>query len=440
MRTLSDSGGPLAIRCEGIGKRYRIGARPRYSTLRDTISEVVRAPLRLISKRGRSANDERDLWAVRDLSLEIFHGEVLGIIGRNGSGKSTLLKILSRITKPTEGQVEIRGRVGCLLEVGAGFHPELSGRDNIFLNGAILGMTRREIERKFDEIVEFAECGRLLDTPMKHYSSGMYVRLAFAVAAHLETEILLVDEVLAVGDAVFQKKCLGKIGDAASQGRTVLFVSHNLLAVDSLCTRAICLHEGKVVLEGQPASVTSRYLQNWLPAFKEVVHDNIETAPGNDMIRLHRARVRPLDGSPTDQLTVRTALVVEFECWKLTAQSHLDFTVEILNEHEVTVFATAENRESAAPAGLLRSSFVVPADLMNNGTYRIILSVFLNGIGETLVAGWEDLLTFEVHDSPSELRRAYHGEWPGAIRPNLVWKTELLEPLPTSVARAQSQG
>lgn len=441
MRTSSDSGGPPAIRCESIGKRYRIGPRLRYRTLRATISGMVRAPFRAIARRGRSsANDERDLWALRDLSLEVHHGEVLGVIGRNGSGKSTLLKILSRITKPTEGQAEIRGRVGSLLEVGTGFHPELTGRENIFLNGAILGMTRRETERRFDEIVEFAECGRFLDTPMKHYSSGMYVRLAFAVAAHLETEILLVDEVLAVGDAVFQRKCLGKIGDAASQGRTVLFVSHNMLAVDSLCTRAICLHEGRVVLEGPPATVTSRYLQNWLPAFKDVVHDNIETAPGNDMIRLHRARVRPLNGSPTDQLTVRTSFAVEFECWKLAAQSHLDFMAEVYNEHGVEVFATTENRESPAPEGLLRSSFIVPADLMNNGTYRLSLLVFLNGVGANLVADWEDLLVFEIQDAASELRGAYHGDWPGVVRPNLAWTTELLKPLPASVAGLQDNG
>ena len=441
MRTSFDRGGPLAIRCDGIGKRYRIGLRPRYRTLRETISGIVRAPLRTMARRGhKPANDERDLWALRDLSLEVRHGEVLGVIGRNASGKSTLLKILSRITKPTEGQAEIHGRVGSLLEVGAGFHPELTGRENIFLNGAVLGMTRREIERKFDEIVEFAECGRLLDTPIKHYSSGMYVRLAFAVAAHLETEILLVDEVLAVGDAAFQKKCLGKIGDAASQGRTVLFVSHNMLAVDSLCTRAICLHEGRVVLEGLPAAVTSRYSQNWLPAFKEVVHDDIESAPGNDMIRLHRARVRPLDGSPTDQLTVRTSLAVEFECWKLAAHSRLDLAAEIFNEHGVSVFATAENRESPAPAGLLRSSFIVPADLMNNGTYRLHFMVFLNGVGATVVADWEDLLVFEIHDAASELRGAFHGQWPGALRPNLLWQTELLEPLPVSVAGLRGNG
>jgi len=441
LRTSSDSNGRLMIRCEGIGKRYRIGLRLGYRTLRDTISELVSAPLRRKAPRGPvSTSDEQDLWALRELSLEVRYGEVLGVIGRNGSGKSTLLKILSRITKPTEGQAEIHGRVGSLLEVGAGFHPELTGRENIFLNGAVLGMSRQEIARKFDEIVEFAECGRLLDTPIKHYSSGMYVRLAFAVAAHLETEILLIDEVLAVGDAVFQKKCLGKIGDVANQGRTVMFVSHNMLAVDSLCTRAICLHEGKVVLEGHPASVTSSYLQNWLPAFKEVVHENVETAPGNDMIRLHRARVRPLDGSPTGQLTVRTSLVVEFECWKLAAQSRLDLAAEVSNEHGVTVFVTAENRESLAPAGLLRSSFIVPADLMNNGTYRVRLAVFLNGAGSTVVADWEDLLVFEIHDIASELRGAYHGHWPGVLRPSLVWKTELLEPLPASFTGIQSRG
>ena len=296
MPTSSEPNKAVAIRCEGISKRYRIGRQQRYRTLRDTIADTAREPFRRFAAIWRPSigaeKGNSELWALKDISLEIQQGEVLGIIGRNGSGKSTLLKVLSRITKPTGGEAHIRGPVGTLLEVGAGFHPELTGRENIYLNGAILGMARCEIERKFEEIVEFAECGRLLDTPMKHYSSGMYVRLAFAVAAHLETEILLVDEVLAVGDAAFQKKCLGKIGEAAHQGRTVLFVSHNLLAVDSLCTRAICLHQGKVVLEGLPGLVTSRYLKKWLPAYKEVVYEDIDTAPGNDIVRLHRARVQ----------------------------------------------------------------------------------------------------------------------------------------------------
>ena len=435
MPTSSENSNGVAIRCEGVGKRYRIGRRERYLTLRGALTEMVSAPLRRSVSAWRSpvgaAARNPELWALKDLSLEVPHGEVLGIIGRNGSGKSTLLKILSRITKPTEGQAQIQGRVGTLLEVGAGFHPELTGRENIFLNGAILGMTRKEIERKFDEIVEFSECGRLLDTPMKHYSSGMYVRLAFAVAAHLETEILLVDEVLAVGDAAFQKKCLGKIGDAASQGRTVLFVSHNMLAVDSLCTRAICLHEGRVVLQGPAGLVTSRYLQTWLPAFKEVVHDDINTAPGNDIIRLHRTSVRPVDGTSHDRLTVRSPLVVEFEYWKLAAHTCLDLAAEVFNEHGVNVFATARFAEAPAPAGLLRSSFVVPADLMNSGTYRIHLTVLLGGMTE--VAHWEDIIAFEVHDAASELRGFYHDFWPGAVRPNLKWKTELVWPLPAAV-------
>ncbi|HEY1803092.1 MAG TPA: ABC transporter ATP-binding protein [Terracidiphilus sp.] len=390
---------------------------------------MARAPFRWLAPSEQStvgvAARNPELWALKDLSFEVKHGEVLGIIGRNGSGKSTLLKILSRITKPSKGMARIRGRVGTLLEVGAGFHPELTGRENIFLNGAILGMTRREIERKFDEIIEFSECGRLLDTPMKHYSSGMYVRLAFAVAANLETEILLVDEVLAVGDAAFQKKCLGKIGDAASQGRTVLFVSHNMLAVDSLCTRAICLHEGRVVLEGPPGLVTSRYLQTWLPTFKEVVHDDINAAPGNEIIRLHRACIRPQSGSSTDRITVRTPLVVEFQYWKLAAHTSLDLAAEVFNEHGVNVFTAAKIAEPPAPAGLLRSSFTVPGDLMNNGTYRIHLTVLLGGLTE--VAYWEDVIAFEVHDAASELRGFYHDHWPGVVRPNLNWNTELID-------------
>ncbi len=429
MPTLSENGKLIAIHCEGLGKKYRIGRQERYRTLRDSLADLVQAPLRRMASAWRPATGafERnpELWALRDLSLEVHHGEVLGIIGRNGSGKSTLLKILSRITKPTEGLAEIRGRVGTLLEVGAGFHPELTGRENIYLNGAILGMARSEIERKFDEIVEFSECGRLLDTPMKHFSSGMYVRLAFAVAAHLETEILLVDEVLAVGDAAFQKKCLGKIGDAAGQGRTVLFVSHNLVAVDGLCTQAICLHEGRAVLKGPPGLVTSRYLQNWMPKYQEAIYDNIDSAPGNDLIRLRRACVRIQSGTSQDRITVRTPFVVEFEYWKLMAHTALDLAAEVFNEHGINVFSTARFAEPAAPAGLLRSSFSVPGDLMNTGTYRIHLTVLLGGA--TQVAYWEDIVAFEVHDAASELRGFYHDSWPGALRPNLEWKTECID-------------
>jgi lipopolysaccharide transport system ATP-binding protein len=429
--TLSEAKSTLAIRCEGIGKRYRIGQQEPYRTLRDTIANAARAPFRHLTAAlkgpSQTARAKAHLWALKDISLEIQHGEVVGIIGRNGSGKSTLLKILSQITRPTKGLAEIRGRVGTLLEVGAGFHPELTGRENIYLNGAILGMARREIDRKFDEIVEFSECSRMLDTPLKHYSSGMYVRLAFAVAAHLETEILIVDEVLAVGDAAFQKKCLGKIGDVAHAGRTVLFVSHNMLAVESLCTRAICLHDGQMVFEGTPAMVTSRYLQEWLPTMDEVVYDDIKTAPGNEHIRLHRARVRPSDGSPKSHITVRMPLIVECEYWKLTERSCLDLVAQIWNEHGIMAFATGRIGAAAAPHGLLRGSFIIPGDLLNTGNYRIGLVVVLGGTED--IAEWEDVVAFEVHDTASELRGTHNGYWPGAVRPNLEWKTEFISPL-----------
>lgn len=252
----------IAIRCEGLGKQYQIGERESYRALRDTIADTLSAPFRWLRHPRPATRDPQSasFWALRDVSFDVKHGEVVGIIGRNGAGKSTLLKILSRITKPTEGHVKINGRVGSLLEVGTGFHPELTGRENIFLNGAILGMKRAEIERKFDEIVAFAEIEKFLDTPVKRYSSGMYVRLAFAVAAHMETEILLVDEVLAVGDVEFQRKCLGKMHDISGTGRTVLFVSHNMAAMRSLCTEVVYVEAGRLIERGESHKVIDMYL------------------------------------------------------------------------------------------------------------------------------------------------------------------------------------
>ena len=236
-----------AIRAEGLAKRFRLGKRQRYGVLRDSLTELARAPLRALTRSGAGRREAETIWALRDVSFEVGHGEVVGIIGRNGAGKSTLLKVLSRITEPTAGRAEVHGRVGSLLEVGTGFHHELTGRENVYLNGAILGMRKAEIDRNFDEIVAFAELERFLDTPVKHYSSGMYMRLAFAVAAHLEPEILLVDEVLAVGDLAFQTKCLRKMQDVSVAGRTVLFVSHNMGAIQRLCPRSLLLDDGRVV-------------------------------------------------------------------------------------------------------------------------------------------------------------------------------------------------
>jgi lipopolysaccharide transport system ATP-binding protein len=249
------------IKVEDLSKQYHIGARKEsYSTLRDTIAGAVRAPFNRWRRNGHSVNNT--IWALKDVSFEVAPGEALGVIGRNGAGKSTLLKILSRITDPTTGQVELYGRVGSLLEVGTGFHPELTGRENVFLNGAVMGMRREEVSQKFDEIVAFSEIDQFIDTPVKRYSSGMYMRLAFAVAAHLNPEILIVDEVLAVGDASFQKKCLGKMGDVAHEGRTVLFVSHNIASIQRLCTSVILLSGGKVAARGPATDVTQLYLQS----------------------------------------------------------------------------------------------------------------------------------------------------------------------------------
>ncbi|MFC1531661.1 ABC transporter ATP-binding protein, partial [Gemmatimonadota bacterium] len=253
----------LAIRVSGLGKQYRIGGRkPGYDTLRDRLADVIAGPVRRATSllRGQAtgaAELHEVIWALRGVSFDVASGEVVGIIGPNGAGKSTLLKVLSRITEPTEGHVELRGRVGSLLEVGTGFHPELTGRENIYLNGAILGMPKEVIERQFDDIVDFAGVEKFVETPVKHYSSGMYLRLAFAVAAHLEPEILLIDEVLAVGDAQFQRKCLGKMGEVARAGRTVLFVSHNMAAVSQLCERVIWVDDGSVHMTGEPHDVIS---------------------------------------------------------------------------------------------------------------------------------------------------------------------------------------
>jgi lipopolysaccharide transport system ATP-binding protein len=263
--------GAIAIRAEGLSKRYRVGSATPYKTLRESLPDFFRGAARKVRALG-SGSREESFWALRDVSFDVEHGEVVGVIGRNGAGKSTLLKILSRITWPTEGRALIHGRVGSLLEVGTGFHPELTGRENIFLNGAIMGMRRAEIAAKFDEIVAFAEVDKFVDTPVKHYSSGMYVRLAFAIAAHLEPEILIVDEVLAVGDLAFQQKCLGKMSEVSQQGRTILFVSHNMAVVEKLCQRAIVLQNGRIDFQGETEAAIHHYMNKMVDATKAEGH------------------------------------------------------------------------------------------------------------------------------------------------------------------------
>jgi len=286
----------IVIRADRLSKQYHIGARqPGYRTLRETLMDAFSTPVRKAARllRGQSsaaAGLGEVIWALKDVSLEVKRGEVVGVIGRNGAGKSTLLKILCRITEPTEGEAEIHGRVGSLLEVGTGFHPELTGRENVYLNGAILGMKKAEIDHRFDEIVGFAGIDKFLDTPVKHYSSGMYVRLAFSVAAHLEPEIMLVDEVLAVGDVMFQKKCLGKMGDVAQEGRTVLFVSHNMSAIGELCSRAVLLQDASIAAEGEPRQVIDCYLESGADLMRVPIGERLDRT-GSGRLRFTGVRV-----------------------------------------------------------------------------------------------------------------------------------------------------
>jgi lipopolysaccharide transport system ATP-binding protein len=414
-----------AIVCEHLKKRYELGAQERYQTLRDAIVRGARRMGRLFA---RDDNDSAPhVWALNDVSFEIGHGEVIGIIGRNGAGKTTLLKILSRITRPTSGRATVRGRIGSMLEVGTGFHAELTGRENIYLNGAILGMKRAEIDRRFDEIVAFAEIERFLDTTVKRYSSGMYMRLAFAVAAHLEPDILLVDEVLAVGDAAFQKKCLGKMNDAATAGRTVVFVSHNLLAIRDLCTRTIWLEKGVIAASGDSDTVISKYLETASNAIPHKSFDNPAAAPGSDYVRLRRASVAPAGGTPSDAITVRAPVAVEFEYWQLAPGYCPGLSFQLLNQYGILVFETGRPRDplglgNSYPAGVYRDVCTIPGDLLNDGAYSIIL-YFQDSIGAVTHIE-HDVVIFEVRDV-TELRDNWYGDWRGVVRPPVQWTSTI---------------
>jgi lipopolysaccharide transport system ATP-binding protein len=359
-------------------------------------------------------------WALRDVSFEVKQGEILGIIGRNGAGKSTLLKILSRVTAPTSGQVKIKGRIASLLEVGTGFHPELTGRENIFLNGAILGMTKAEIKRKFDEIVDFSGVEQFLDTPVKRYSSGMYVRLAFAVAAHLEPEILIVDEVLAVGDAEFQKKCLGKMKDVSSHGRTVLFVSHNMTAVQTLCRRALMLSTGKLIADDSVAPVVVRYLREAQGSSEGKHWTDPQTAPGNALIRIKEVRILPDGDSSTDLLTMQTPLRVETEYWvvKVGAATHL--TYHLINDQGIIVLTSGCSSQIRQP-GIYKAVCTIPGQLLNSGGYFLKLLIVEN---ENQVTYENDgIASFTVVDA-AERNHAHMGREPGVVQPQLEWITE----------------
>ena len=367
----------LAIRVEGVSKRFRIGTQQApYETLRDSLMKAMATPFRRAAAvwRGQATNAAEDeIWALQDVSFEVKRGEVVGIIGRNGAGKSTLLKILSRITEPTTGRIHLKGRIGSLLEVGTGFHPELTGRENIYLNGAILGMRRNEINRKFDEIVAFAELEKFLDTPVKHYSSGMYMRLAFAVAAHLETEILLVDEVLAVGDAAFQKKCLGKMDDVAKQGRTVLFVSHNMGAIMQLCPTAIILDQGRLRSRGAAREATKEYLASIIRQDTTNLRD-VKRRSGDGRLRFVAAYLRDEAGGRTDLPVAGhpVDIVLEFETQEELAQ--VQFMLTIFNHVGIAVThcnMDAEGKRFRLPHGRGQVTCRIPKLPLPHGQYKI---------------------------------------------------------------------
>lgn len=406
----------VAVRVEHLSKRYRLGGRrTSYKTLRESLVSAMSTPIRWL-KEGRPA--EPTFWALDDVSFGVKRGEAVGIIGRNGAGKSTLLKILSRITRPTLGRAELFGRVGSLLEVGTGFHGELTGRENIYLNGAILGMRRDEIGRKFDEIVEFSGVEEFLDTAVKFYSSGMYVRLAFAVAAHLEPEILVVDEVLAVGDAEFQKKCLNKMGSAASEGRTVLFVSHNMSAVQDLCQSAFWLDRGRIVLGGQTKSVVASYLSKRSQEVKERKWDDLKTAPGNETVRMVSASVAPASGYDPNLWTVETPLVLTFRIFNYRPDLPLYFNFHLYNREGICVFNTASKR-ALFGLGILEGNCKIPGNFLNDNTYVVTFMAHYRG---TYGVSVEDVLVFEINDTGRE-GSDYHeySKWIGITRPMLDW-------------------
>ena len=438
--------GELAVRIGGLGKRYRLEAgRPRYRTLRDSLCAAALVPFRslrsALHRGARDAADDDSFWALKDISFEVGRGEVIGIIGRNGAGKSTLLKVLSRITDPTEGEVDLWGRAGSLLEVGTGFHPELSGGENIFLNGAILGMGRRDIARKFDEIVAFAEVEKFIDTPVKHYSSGMYLRLAFAVAAHLEPEILIVDEVLAVGDAGFQKKCLGKMSAVAGEGRTVLFVSHDMTNVSVLCGSVLLLEGGRVKMRGAPAEVIPAYMSQGASG-RPSASWPFEEAPGDHVARLVAVAAGARGVDERDSFPLQGSILLTMEFIVCSGGARLNPVFVVKNAFGTTVFSTANYEDPAWASrtnepGRYRSSCVVPAHILNDGIYRV--DALLVQDMRAVRACAEAAITFKVYDDGTT-RGDYVGEWTGVVRPRCSWTTEPLRgPRMASVAERRRE-
>jgi len=436
----------IAIKARGISKYYRIGIKENiHDSLGGVIFSLIKSPLRNYKKyrslyrfddiknydKSNIFNNSPDiLHALSDISFEVNRGEVLGIIGKNGAGKSTLLKILARITVPTSGYAEIHGKVSSLLEVGTGFHPELTGRENVYLNGTVLGMTKLEVDRKFDEIVEFSGVEKFIDTPVKRYSSGMKVRLAFSVAAHMEPEILIIDEVLAVGDAAFQKKCLNKMQDVREKGRTILFVSHNMSAVTRICDRTILLESGSIIKDGPSHEVVSSYLQSCEITPAERLWDDPSNAPGSDIVRLCAIRIRNEEGQVAAAVEIHKPVYIEIEYEVLKPGFSL-LPHFMLNNHDgVLVFIGLDQdpnwQGKLRPIGRYISTAKIPGNLLSEGT--LFVGPIMRTVEPDLVHfAQENLVAFEVIDSAGG--NSARGEWTrgirGVVRPLLDWSTIL---------------
>lgn len=424
----------IVISAEGLGKQYILQHQTgsRYIALRDVVAEGFRKLVRSATTWAEAPTESKErFWALNDVSFKISAGERVGIIGRNGAGKSTLLKVLSRITDPTTGKVTLRGRVASLLEVGTGFHPELTGRENIFLNGAILGMGRSEILKKFDEIVAFAEVERFLDTPVKRFSSGMYVRLAFSVAAHLEVEILIVDEVLAVGDMQFQKKCIGRMEEIAGSGRSILFVSHNMATITSLCNRCILLESGKIAADGAPSEVILKYYSGGSasPAAFDLATSNRRI--GDGFAQLLSGEIKDLEGRILHEPDIAQSFVISM---RYRVAESMDVKA-VPNFHVYRADGTcafivmAPNADSVSP-GIYSASCIVPPRFLNDGGYFVGLALTsFTRFGHVVNFFEQSALSFNVRD-PRESEAetyGYGGPIPGAVRPLLEWKIERLQ-------------
>lgn len=437
----------IAIRVRDLGKSYRIGQRENYYALRDVLANALTAPFRFFNRlrpntQHPTPNNQHlvpntqnptpnQIWALKDVSFDVKKGEVVGIIGRNGAGKSTLLKILSRITEPTEGYARINGRLGSLLEVGTGFHPELTGRENIYLNGAILGMTRLEIKRKFDEIVAFAEIEKFIDTTVKFYSSGMYVRLAFAVAAHLEPEILLVDEVLAVGDANFQKKCLNKMQDVGQQGRTIFFVSHNMPAITRLCQRTILLGEGRILCDGLSHEVVGTYLQSGIGTSAVREWSDLSKAPGNEIVQLSAVRVLDESRNINETIDIRKPVMIEIEYFNIPNDRFPVACLQLYDDNDVCLFSSGDfnnldwRQKPRSFEGMVKSVCVIPGNFLSEGLKRVLVALItLNP--DDILAIERDAVSFLVVDTSEGdgARGEFVGHVPGVMRPLLNWEVD----------------